>query len=202
MSVNKPSNPQFVDAPVSDSAEPRTARIKRMYNAPGGPLLGWLFDEAQKRQHRCEDMARELGVTYGYIHQLRSGHRQVNHISDSFARSCSRYLSVAPVVVKLLAGRITVEDFLQPERDAQAVFERGLRLMMDDPKIRELLPFDLCSLDPQAQRALVLLYAESTDLDLLGSRHLSATLHDLQLAAVLHDDNAALSQRHQELVVA
>lgn len=49
-------------------------------------------------------MARELGVTYGYVSQLRIGLRNVATISKTFATSCARFLGVAPAVVLLLSG--------------------------------------------------------------------------------------------------
>jgi len=65
----------------------RRERVMRCYRHPGGPLLGWLADEAKRRGHTGQAMAESLGVTAGYIHQLRTGHRHLCNISDlSLAR--------------------------------------------------------------------------------------------------------------------
>ncbi len=67
----------------------REERVSRLYASPGGPLIGWLFDECRRRRQEYREMAACLGVTYGYVNQLRSGLRQARHISDDFAVSCA-----------------------------------------------------------------------------------------------------------------
>ena len=134
-------------------------------------------------------MAKALGVTYGYIHQLKTGHRQVAHISDAFARTSARYLGVPPVVVKLLAGRITMADFVSPGMDQDELIERAYQRMLEDPTARQLLPMDPHSLSKEARRPVVLLYAEATSLDLFGTRQLPTLLRYLQRAALVHDEN-------------
>ena len=86
------------------SGETPKDRVERLYAVDGGPLLGWLMDEAQLRGQLLNEMASALGVTYGYINQLRNGIRKVSHISNEFARSCANYLGVPTVVVKLVSG--------------------------------------------------------------------------------------------------
>ena len=54
------------------SSETPKERVERLYAVDGGPLLGWLMDEAQLRGQLLNEMASALGVTYGYINQLRS----------------------------------------------------------------------------------------------------------------------------------
>lgn len=176
------------DSDVETEAS-RRARVMSCYRHPGGPLLGWLADEAKRRGHTGQAMAESLGVTAGYIHQLRTGHRHLCNISDVFARSCARYLGVPPVVVKLLAGRIAVDDFLNPEVSEAELIERGFRSMLGDSSVRELMPVDLDVLTPDARRALVMLYAEVTHADIFGARELPNMLRYLQQAAVVHDEN-------------
>ena len=52
--------------------ESREERVSRLYASPGGPLIGWLFDECRRRRQEYREMAACLGVTYGYVNQLRS----------------------------------------------------------------------------------------------------------------------------------
>lgn len=172
-----------------ESEASRRERVMHCYRHPGGPLLGWLADEAKRRGHTGQAMAECLGVTAGYIHQLRTGHRHLCNISDLFARSCARYLGVPPIVVKLLAGRIAVSDFLNPEVSEAELIERGFRSMLGDSSVRELMPIDLEVLTPEARRALVMLYAEVTHADIFGARELPNLLRYLQQAAVVHDEN-------------
>lgn len=167
----------------------RRERVMNCYRHPGGPLLGWLADEAKRRGQTGQAMAESLGVTAGYIHQLRTGHRHLCNISDAFPRACARYLGVPPIVVKLLAGRIAVADFLNPEVSEEELIERGFRSMLGDSSVRELMPIDLEALTPEARRALVMLYAEVTHADIFGARELPNLLRYLQQAAVVHDEN-------------
>lgn len=178
-------------AEVAATAETPEQRMLRLYAAEGGPLLGWLFEECDRRGQTRRDMAEELGVTYSYIYQLRCGVRQTRHLSPEVASACAKYLGVPPVVVKLLAGVIPMSDFVWPSQSEQEVLDRALDTMKRDPVARTLLPSDVQSLPMPAKRSLVLMYMESSRQDVLGVRHLPDVLHWLQRAAVIHDENVA-----------
>jgi hypothetical protein len=150
--------------------------------------MGWLVDEAGKRQHSIVEMSNALGITLGYLLQLRNGIRSTESVSQEFYVACSRYLGVPAVVCKLLAGNIRTSDFLfraEPEQDA---VDRSFRKMMDDPTARSLLPSDTTVFSTEAKQALVLMYAESAGQDILGVRQLPDVVHWLQRAAVLFDE--------------
>jgi len=136
-------------------------------------------------------MAACLGVTYGYVNQLRNGIRLTRQISDEFAVSCGRYLGVPPVVVKMIAGRIPMSDFIQPHELEEDVLDRAMSQMLDDPVARTSLPADLNELSLAAKRALVTMYAESSGRDLLCLRHLPEMVRWLQRAAMIHDESEA-----------
>lgn len=184
---------------VTDEAQ-RRSRVMACYRHLGGPLLGWLTDEAKRRGHTGNAMADALGVTVGYMHQLRSGNRQLAHISDAFARSCAKYLGVPPIVVKLLSGRISISDFLHPRVSETEFIERGFRSMLGDSSIRELMPVDLEALSEDARRALVMLYSEVMHVDLVGVRELPTMLRYLQQAAEVHDENLEIAEEKLNLV--
>ncbi len=166
-------------------------RLMRLYAAEGGPLLGWLFDECDRRGQTRREMAEELGVTYSYVYQLRCGVRQTRHLSSEVAGACARYLGVPPVVVKLLAGVLPMCDFVWPSQSEEEVMDRALDTMKVDPIARVLLPSNVKALPLDAKRAIVLMYSESSRQDVLGVRHLPNVLSWLQRAAVIHDDNEA-----------
>ena len=179
------------DGQSASTPESAEQRLMRLYAAEGGPLLGWLFDECDRRGQTRRDMADELGVTYSYVYQLRCGVRQTRHLSPEVAGACARYLGVPPVVVKLLAGVIPMADFVWPSQSEEEVVDRALDTMRLDPVARTLLPAGVKSLPLTAKRALVLIYTESSRQDVLGVRHLPDVLHWLQRAALVHDENAA-----------
>lgn len=150
---------------IRDSAEERVASI---YSSAGGPLVGWLLDECKQRGQLPGDMAQELGVTSGYINQLRSGLRKSENISREFAVSCARYLGVPPVVVMIVSGRISMQDFVCPTQPPEPVLQRAFNAMLEDPVVRALLPADVGHLNADARQALVRLNGNTTGHDVRG----------------------------------
>lgn len=178
---------KFINSVLKE--ETQAERVRRIYAAQGGPLIGWLFDEARRRGHDLSAMAKELGVTYGYINQLRSGIRSAQHIGQEMAQACARYLGVPTIVVKIICGRVLVGDFAMPNETEEQMVERALERMTDDPQVRRSIPVDMASLGQDAKKALVMLYAETTNLDFFEARQLPQTLSYLQRAALNHEMN-------------
>lgn len=182
---------------VTETAE---QRVTRLYATPGGPLIGWLYDECRRRGEDLRHMAEALGVTYGYINQLRSGLRQVKQISDEFAVNCARYLGVPPVVVKMIAGRIPMSDFVHPRVSLEDAVDRAMAQMLDDPVARHVLPADMSGLSLEAKQSLVAMYLECSGRDLLGARQLPELVRWLQRAATIHDESEGEAMRgHRDL---
>ncbi|WP_144006524.1 helix-turn-helix transcriptional regulator [Pelomonas sp. KK5] len=173
--------------------ESREERTTRLYASEGGPLLGWLFEECARRGQTRRDMSSELGVTYSYIHQLRTGVRQTRHLSSEVACACARYLGVPPIVVKLLAGVVPMADFAWPEQTEPETIDRALDAMKQDAVARTLLPANVKALPIEAKRSLVLMYAENSRQDILGVKELPDVVQWLQRAATIHNHNMALA---------
>jgi transcriptional regulator with XRE-family HTH domain len=163
-------------------------RMQRLYAAPGGPLIGRLRNEAQKRGHNPQEMATSLGVTAGYVEQLAAGIRPIDGIQQEFADNCSRYLNVPTIVVKLLSGNIRMSDFLQRFETEEEVTDRAIRQIQLDPQLSEALPADLAALPFEAKKAIALMYAEVTSSNLFGLRELPETVYWLQRAALNVED--------------
>lgn len=183
------STKQFKLSDVPAACESKAERVERIYKSPGGPVLGWLLDEAYKRGDTLNKMAAEIGVTYGYINQLRSGIRSTEHLSQGVCDGMARYLGTCTIVVKLLANQIKLSDFLWRPETEEAAIDRAVREIQDDPKIRQAIPFDLQSLPLDAKRTLVVMYSEVTSHDPFDTRQLPNILFWLQRAAVTHDEN-------------
>jgi hypothetical protein len=173
--------------PDTNVKETPQERVERLYAEDGGPLLGWHIDETQLRGQLLSDMATDLHVTYGYIKQLRNGIRKVSNVSNEFARSCANYLGVPTVVVKLVSGSISLSDFAWPALDEDMVVELAFQRMQTDPNVRPSLPRHAQKLPVAAKRAMVMMYADITGVDLFGVRQLPDIVHWLQRAAILHD---------------
>lgn len=179
----------FEQNPAPFPDETKAQRVERIYKTPGGPVMGWLLDEARKRNSTLQDMAAELGVTYGYINQLRNGFRSTENLSQAVCEAIARYLGTCTAVVKLLANSIKLSDFLFPEETEEAAVDRAVRELQDDHKIRQAIPGDLHLLPFEAKKALVLMYGEVSSQDSFGTRQLPNILFWLQRAAVAHDEN-------------
>ena len=188
---NNVQNPLLGHLNAGDSQTPETAaeRVIRLCRTGGGALMGWLLDDARRREQTLQDMARELGVTSGYINQLRTGIRLPEHISHEFAVACGRYLGVPAIVVKLISGSIRISDFAFPYESEEQVLDRALRAIQSDPQLRSALPGELMSLPLDVKKMMVMMYAETSSQDVFGLHELPEMLRWLQRAAVNHCEN-------------
>lgn len=143
---------------------------ERELNRPGGLLLAALIRCANDRRQQLNDMSRELGVTYGYINQLRNGQRHTNQISDHFAIACARYLGVPRLTVLMLSGRLTPEDAFESEEMVASELPRAMSYLCEDPEWGPLVPPEVRNGSYRAQFLVVRLYEQSTGKRLLPER--------------------------------
>ncbi len=142
-------------------------------NRQGGLLLAALVRCANERRQLLNDMARELGVTYGYINQLRNGIRRVDQVSDDFALGCARYLGVPRLTVLMMAGRVTPEDMFEHREMMASEVGRAMSFICDDPQWGHLVTPELRKSAADSQYLLVRLYEQATGKKLMDN-HLSA----------------------------
>ena len=129
---------------------------------PGGLLLASLIRCANERRHQLNDMARELGVTYGYVNQLRNGIRNTYKVSDDFALACARYLGVPRLTVLMMAGRVTPEDAFESEEMFATEISRAMGFLVDDPEWGHLVTPELRKSSLESQYLLVRMYEKAT----------------------------------------
>lgn len=172
---------------------------------PGGLLLAALIRCANERRMQLNDMARELGVTYGYVNQLRSGIRSVNQVSDDFALACARYLGVPRLTVLMLAGRITPEDVFETQDMMASEVGRAMAYIYEDPEWGHLVTPEVRNTSIESQYVIVRLYEKAND-KVLMTRHLDPgtltgeilKLKEIQATrAKLVDEN--ISKKRKEL---
>lgn len=78
------------------------------------PLLyKLLMAEAIRQAVGLHDIARQTGVTYGYLNQLRNGIRRLDQISDEFSQNIASVLGLPRLLVLYLAGRLTDNDLAE-----------------------------------------------------------------------------------------
>lgn len=134
---------------------------------PGGKLIAALVACANERREQLQNMARELGVTYGYINQLRNGKREVVNITDKFAEGCADYLGVSRLLVLTLAGRITEADAFAQPNVLEAELPRAIEYIRRDAAWRTLVPKNLLSASFEEQFLVVKLYEKAEQKKLL-----------------------------------
>jgi len=177
------------------SAETAEERVRRLYATQGGPLLSWLFDEARRRGQDLNHMARELGVTYGYVNQLRNGLRSAANVSPKFSGAAARYLGVPEVVVMIVCGRLGIASFIQPQLSEEPAVDRAICKMMDNARVKTVMPVDIAQLPLEARKAMVALYCETAGVDLFGLQTLPRAVQFLQHAAMQHELNVFEARR-------
>lgn len=148
----------------------------------GAALLVWLSKVATQRGEKMHQLSAALGVTYGYVIQLKKGIRNTSRISDEVIWAAARYLGVPPIAVRLAAGQIKLADFDLPGERFNRRVDSGLEFIAKDPAYSFLLPPGVEKLSVDVKAALVVLYEGAT-----GARLLSNRDHLLNAVEQLHD---------------
>ncbi len=137
---------------------------------PGSTLLSMLMQHASENGHQLQEMARELDVTSGYIHQLRKGTRQTGQISGKFATDCSYYLGVPRMTVLLASSQVKAEDVFENPHEMIAALPAALRFIQSNPKFGPLMPPEVFGLSPLLQLLIVSLFEAAENRVLLPGR--------------------------------
>lgn len=201
-----------VEAPASEDASTREYNRtpwsgnldEDEIQRPGGLLLAALIHCANERRLQLNDMAKELGVTYGYINQLRNGFRAVNQVGDDFALGCARFLGVPRLTVLMLAGRITPADAFE-NRDLMAgEIGRAMAFICQDPEWGHMVTAELRNSSLESQFLLVRMYEAATkkvlmntliDIETLAEK--IAALQELQAARARANAAHAVKKSHE-----
>lgn len=149
---------------------------------PGAALLVWLTKVATQRGEKMHQMSGALGVTYGYLIQLKKGIRETSRISDEVVRSAARYLGVPAIAVRLAAGQVSLTDFQMPGDRFERRVEDAIAYIGRDPAYCFLLPPGMKDLPLDAQISMVVLYEQAT-----GARLISQPDSLLSAIEQLHD---------------
>jgi transcriptional regulator with XRE-family HTH domain len=147
---------------------------------PGGMLLAMLVGAARERRESLNKAALQIGVSYGYINQLRSGARSVRLISDDFAQNCAHYLGISRIKVLIASGRLRAEELLEATPGFQDELNAAVRYIVA-ANVTPCLPVEeLQNASVALQFSFVQLYERATSKRLLS---LSEDLLDFQQIA-------------------
>ena len=97
-------------------------------------LLPALLERSGAKGQTLQEMSADLGVTYGFVNQLRAGHRKIDDVSDSFVAACARYLGVPYLSALMLAGRLKPEHAYESEDLLAKSVPRAMKFICDDPQ--------------------------------------------------------------------
>lgn len=149
-------------------------------------LMQWLYQAAASRGDTKADLARSLGVTYGYLNQLSTGLRETRNITSEFCRACAQYLRIPAVSVMVACGRIRPEDFVgpAPRPGSRQALALGLERIAADPLVGGLMPPEAWDAPDAVKALLVALYEDATQQELFAPRPLPLFLQRLQEAAI------------------
>ena len=185
-------NNQTVQAALDTSAAALTGKTPSTEPAMAVPrLVRWLDEQARRNGHKRADTARALGVTYGYLTQLRSGVRATSQISIDFARACAAYLNLPAALVLIAADRLSAADFCEPRlpmRTVEATLKEGLERMADDPWVGCLMPPEVHDAPVAVQQLLLALYEDATQSELFTQRRQPQLFWGLADACIVADE--------------
>ena len=140
---------------------------------PGGRLLALLDKRGAALGLTQQEQAAALGVTYGYIAQLRSGMREVANVSDGFLSSCGEFLGLSKLAVMLAAGKLTPADFYQ-QGQLTPLLEAAWGAMLADAE--GAVPAELDLLSQEGKLFVLRLYERAAGRPLLPPMLDRATL--------------------------
>lgn len=136
---------------------------------PGAVLIGWLLRAANDRDMNLQELATNLGVSYAYIGQLRSGIRQVKSAGGHFLTACAQFLGVPRIAVMIAADVVTVEDFYDSPTQLVMELYAALDYIRKDHTFGAFMPVDMHDMSVQHKAFVVLLYQQATGKKLLNA---------------------------------
>jgi hypothetical protein len=161
-------------------------RRDRLYESIGGPLMAWLYEEAETRGHDSHAMAHAIGSTPGYLNALRNGHKKTESIGQATIERMAAYLGVPPVVVKIVGGSLPASDFACAAQGDAELLNRTMKRIERDPVVRPMLRTSLTELPDTAQRVIAAMYGEISGRDVFAHCQIPEIVRHLQRASAIH----------------
>jgi len=125
------------------------------------PLMRILIAEATRRGETLAALAEHLGVSYERLAQWRRGEASTKTAHRTVHARAAEYLGIPVVVVLVLAGIVSTEDFIWPGADLLEVrLQRELEMMRQDPLVAAFVPASLAAAPPELKIFVVWLYRE------------------------------------------
>ena len=180
---------RFAQLLLNEDTSAAARRQKRLYQHPGGPLIGWLLEDAEIRGHGKEALAERLCISIEALRRLETGNAPELVREREFLKKVAGYLHVPPITARLLSGDFDIRDFsTQAETDERRI-EREFARFLAVPDLRALVVDDPATLPMDFKRFLLDVHATHRELDWPDLPRLPEILRWLQRAAVVHNAN-------------
>lgn len=125
------------------------------------PLLRALVAEAIRRGDTLAALARALGVSYERLATWRRGDADIRSARPSVHQNAARYLGVPIVLILVMAGTISLEQFIWPQKGAMGErMARELERLRQHPFIGPFVPAELASAAPSVKLFVAFLFHE------------------------------------------
>lgn len=182
-----------LDASAYVAPETPAERVLRLYQHPGGPLIGWVLDDAARRRHDDNHLAQALGISLEELERCKRGPASRLVLDRAFMTKAARYLAIPPITARLLAGDIRVGDFATRVESPAETIEREFARMLTDPKLRALVPDSVADLTEESRHYLVMVHGKHREMELAELPLLPDILRWLQRAAIQHDEHEGMT---------
>lgn len=125
------------------------------------PLLRTLVAEAIRRGDTLAALAKALGVSYERLATWRRGDADIRNARPSVYQNAARYLGVPTVLILVMAGTISLEQFIWPQKGAMGErMARELERLGQHPFIGPFVPAELASAAPSVKLFVAFLFHE------------------------------------------
>lgn len=128
----------------------------------GSMLLYLLFDEANKQGLSYKDLAIQLGVTYGYLAQMKSGDKPITGVSPDFVARCSEFLGIPEAAVMVAARKLKIEQLYAKPENWKTELDAAMRYIASDPQFGPYMSPNTLNADTDTKKLLVKMYQEIT----------------------------------------
>lgn len=124
-------------------------------------LLRALVAQATRRGETLGGLAQALGVSYERLAQWRRGVADIRSAHASVHIRAGQYLGLPTVLILVLAGVISLEQFVWPAKDALPLrLAQELERLREHPFLGPFVPPELTSAEPAVKLFVAFLFHE------------------------------------------
>lgn len=174
----------------------------RSENLDDEPLVRLLVAEAARRGDTLVMLAENLGVSYSRLTQWRRKEASMATAHRSVHVNAAAYLGLPSALALVLAGVVTLPDFIWPSPDSlNSRIQKEIEAMRQDPLLGGFVPQELTSTSREIRMFVAFLYAETGRRSSArqGGQHWLSLLHG---AAASHDELLRMAESKEARSVA